>query len=72
MSVTNNITLAFTSNRPLTSAEQEALLVQIELAITEPQVWTEHGHEDADWELVGHFGLTAEFPVITSALNERR
>ena len=59
----NTITLSFTSDAPLTDQEQEALLVQIELAVCEPVIFGDGGGpEDADWSATdvnidGEFGL---------------
>lgn len=70
MSVRNRISLVFTSDRPLTTDEQEAMLVQFELAVTEPQTvirmddGTVGDYDAASWSLVGEFDLEAVFPVI--------
>ena len=70
MAVTNRVTLVFKSDRPLTTDEQEALLVQVELAVTEPQTiirmddGTVGDYDAATWSLVGEFDLEAVFPVI--------
>jgi len=66
----NTITITFDSDRPLTHTEQEALLVQIELALTEPQdnIHDAHGTvidtEAADWMLTEPFDMEAIFPVL--------
>lgn len=70
MAVKNTVSLTFHSDRPLTTQEQEALLVQVELAVTEPVTFdvledgTAGEMYETDWNLIGEFDLTAEFPVI--------
>lgn len=65
----NTISIMFDSDRPLTQQEQEAILVQIELALTEPQTFTVDDDgligewESADWRLTNSFAINADFPV---------
>jgi hypothetical protein len=66
----NTITVTFNSDRPLTGTEQDAILTQIELALTEPQdyILAEDGTvmdtESADWRLAGDIDLEATFPLV--------
>jgi hypothetical protein len=58
MKSTFEINVKFNSNKPLTKENQDAIISQIELSLTDPQIWTREGPEPADWELIGSYEIT--------------
>ena len=65
----NTITVVFDSDRSLTSQEQEAIIVQVELALTEPATFDilDDGscgeHYPTDWQLSSDYEIDAAFPI---------